>query len=350
MAPPPRQPPELPIEIVGDIILRVPPDEPADLLRASLVCKRWGRLLSDPVFRRRYCRYHRTPPLLGFVHNMLHSNPRFVSTVASPCSPPALDSRDWWALDCRHGRVLIRSFAPSVFSVWDPLTRELQRVPRAPYPHDYYTGAVLCDAAGCDHLDCHGGPFRVVVVGIHDEDGSTWVSEYSSETSEWRACASTSMELGSHMSPSLHIGNALYFMVDSTSKILRYDLAGITVSVIDVPEEYGRVGTVVMLEDGRLGFAGLVDHSLYLWSWQEAGTDSAAGWEEYCRVIELATVLPVPGMLVSLRIAGFIEGTGTIFLSTNADLFTVKIKSGRVKKVAKKERSQKYRQYVSFVS
>ncbi|KAK8458038.1 hypothetical protein SEVIR_3G287701v4 [Setaria viridis] len=51
--------PELVDDLVGVILLRVKPGEPACLVRASFVCKLWRRLISDPAFRRRYRAFHR---------------------------------------------------------------------------------------------------------------------------------------------------------------------------------------------------------------------------------------------------------------------------------------------------
>ncbi|PUZ66504.1 hypothetical protein GQ55_3G315400 [Panicum hallii var. hallii] len=51
--------PELVDDLVAEILLRVKPGEPACLVRASLVCKPWSRLISDPTFRRRYRAFHR---------------------------------------------------------------------------------------------------------------------------------------------------------------------------------------------------------------------------------------------------------------------------------------------------
>jgi hypothetical protein len=59
--------PELIDDVAAEIFLRLPPDEPEHLIRASLVCKPWLRLLTDPDFTRRYRAFHRTPPLLGFL-------------------------------------------------------------------------------------------------------------------------------------------------------------------------------------------------------------------------------------------------------------------------------------------
>jgi hypothetical protein len=38
-----------------------------------------------------------------------------------------------------------------------------------------YSAVVLCAADGCDHLDCHGGPFRVVVFAGRDSNAQNVV-------------------------------------------------------------------------------------------------------------------------------------------------------------------------------
>jgi hypothetical protein len=109
---------ELLEELVEEIFLRIPPDELAYLIRATLVSKSWFRILSDRSFLRRYRVFHRTPPLLGYLHN-LYSRPgripRFVQTTSTAplFSEQVLGSSCWWAIDCRHGRVLIHTFKPS---------------------------------------------------------------------------------------------------------------------------------------------------------------------------------------------------------------------------------------------
>ncbi|XP_022679572.1 uncharacterized protein LOC101754133 [Setaria italica] len=164
MSPPQRRspvPPDLMDEILGEILLRIPPEEPAHLIRFALVCKPWLRVLSDPAFRRGYRERHRRPPLLGFVHNLYENGPipRFVPTTASRCSSPVFNCQNWWALDSRHGRVLVNRFEPSDLVVWDPVSGDQQHLPLPPYSHAYDTGAVLCAAASCDHLDCSSGQY-----------------------------------------------------------------------------------------------------------------------------------------------------------------------------------------------
>ncbi|KAK3126261.1 hypothetical protein QOZ80_7AG0554010 [Eleusine coracana subsp. coracana] len=112
-------PPELIDDATAEIFLRLSPDDPACLVRAAFVCKRWRRILSDPAFPRRYREFHRTPPLLGFLRNRFDRDPRpqFVPTAdASPFSSPEFDCKQWWTLDCRHGRVLFRCVEPDGLS------------------------------------------------------------------------------------------------------------------------------------------------------------------------------------------------------------------------------------------
>jgi hypothetical protein len=69
--------PALMEELVEEILLRLPPEEPAHLVRCAMVCKAWRRILSDGGFRRRYRRFHRaTPPtVLGYVCGVFMGGP-----------------------------------------------------------------------------------------------------------------------------------------------------------------------------------------------------------------------------------------------------------------------------------
>ncbi|XP_062188335.1 uncharacterized protein LOC133891624 [Phragmites australis] len=337
MAPPP---PPLMDDLVGEILLRLPPEEPANLFRATLVCKPWFRILSDPAFRRRYRLFHRTPPMLGIFQNLRHDNtiPRFVPTAAtvSPCSPPSLDCWFWWALDCRHGRVLIYSIGPTNLFVWDPITGDQQHLPVPAYAYAYCTAAVLCTAARCDHLDCRGNPFLVVFVGTGDRDGVTWASSFLSETGAWSTpttvdlSASTTVDVDSFIDtrPSILNGDALYFTLERGKSILKYDLGERDLSVIDAPV-CEQTGIIMTAEDGGLGFAGTEGNSLHLWSWL-AGDDSVVGWV-LCRVIKLETLLPIHNPYVPPQAIGFAEGTDTIFLDTDVAVFTLELKSGKTR-------------------
>ena len=195
MAPPP--PPELIDDAVAEILLRLPPDDPGCLLRASLVCKTWRRVLSDPSFPRRYREFHRTPPLLGFTLSVYTGGAGHITRLVIP-NPTAAripflqPDFGCWALDCRHGRVLLLLNRVAGLAVWDPITGDRKVLPK-PDGKQFcsHSGAVLCAAEGCDHRDCRGGPFLVVLVGYSataSAVASAWV--YSSEATAWSAPAS----------------------------------------------------------------------------------------------------------------------------------------------------------------
>ncbi|RLN30178.1 uncharacterized protein C2845_PM05G18020 [Panicum miliaceum] len=209
-------------DLVSEILLCLPPEDPACLIRASLVCKAWLRLISDGTFLHCYRAFHRAPPLLTFLANIrCNSEPRFIPfTAPTPFKqPPAfVCSRHPRVMDCRHGRALLFDMwadSEGSLSVWDPITGERQVLPE---PDCWYiTGAaVLCAsaAAGCDHLDCHGGPFLVVCLVIIPVAGGTMEARvYSSDAGSWGAQAS--IQLGSFSFGEVNfpvvIGDEVYF-------------------------------------------------------------------------------------------------------------------------------------------
>jgi hypothetical protein len=339
-------------EILGEILLRIPPEEPADLVRAALVCKPWLRVLSDPAFRRGYRERHRRPPLLGFVHEEEGPIRRFVATTASRCSPPVFNCKSWWALDSRHSRILVHRLLPSDLVVWNPINGDQQHLPLPPYSHVYYAGAVMCAGANCDHLDCSSGPFLVVFVGTDDEEAVTWASMYSSVTRDWSAIAtadfsaSTMVDLDTYIEakPSILIGNVLYFTLELGKAILKYDLAAQGLSVIDSPEVSEHMGIVMSVDDGGLGFAAIEGADLHLWSWL---TGNSSGWT-LNRVIQLQSLLPARAKATLSELIGFAEGTDTVFIETEAGVFTLEIKSEKIKKVGERGGYYTVLPYMSF--
>ncbi|KAF8722127.1 hypothetical protein HU200_022767 [Digitaria exilis] len=223
-------------ELIEEVLICVPPDEPAYLVRAALVCKPWRRVLSDHGFLRRYRVFHRmTPPLLGYLHNLYSRGPipRFVptTTTTSPFAaappPPLGGCERWRALDCRQGRVLARAlFDPDD----DPLVRCLAMLTTYPRTERRFTGAVLCAAVdGWDHLGCHGGPFMVVYM-VADEHHAVRVSVYSFETDAWGPpSAAVHVDRLFDGRSSLLAGGALHFALYGGEGILKLmELKGMT--------------------------------------------------------------------------------------------------------------------------
>ncbi|EMS62363.1 hypothetical protein TRIUR3_30221 [Triticum urartu] len=78
-------------DLLGEILLRVPP-LPSSLLRASLVSKLRGGVATAPSFSRRFVAHHRRPPVLSFFEKgdgELVFTP-ILDPAASVTSPPIL--------------------------------------------------------------------------------------------------------------------------------------------------------------------------------------------------------------------------------------------------------------------
>ncbi|VAH97680.1 hypothetical protein VPH35_068651 [Triticum aestivum] len=170
-APPSSPLPTLPDDIVEEILLRLPPDDPGCLFRAFLVCKAWRNAVSHPHSHRSYIGLHghRAPPVLGFLHDWEDEGiPDFVPTTTSPFSLAALDRRFWRPLECCHGRALFLSDhlqETQELLMWEPISGARERIPvPSAFTCGWSTAAVFCAADGCDHRDCARGPFGVVFV------------------------------------------------------------------------------------------------------------------------------------------------------------------------------------------
>ncbi|KAK3124357.1 hypothetical protein QOZ80_7BG0585500 [Eleusine coracana subsp. coracana] len=354
-------PPELIDDVTAEIFLRLPPDEPEHLFRTSLVCKTWFRIVTDPDFLRRYRAFHRAPPLLGYLQRRQvmegDPDPRLVPTTAVPLTSNPSFRR---ALDCRHGRVLAHVYDDDGYLlVWDPVTGDKQRVPDSEIDWLIYTAGVFCAVSGCDHLDCHGGPFRVVFLATDDHNGLIKAQVYSSETGAWSAPVSLPESClpprsGDHyrlpyVLPKrvALIGDDIYFMLRRGNAIIKYDLGQNCLSLINPPscDAYYYI-TLVEMEDGALGFAYTRAWKLHLWS-RKVNPEGAAEWVR-SRVIELEGMIPVAHPDDEAVVVGSAEGLGIIFLVTNAGLFSFELKSGRVRKVDEPEVYYSILPYMSF--
>ncbi|XP_024311776.1 uncharacterized protein LOC100829672 isoform X2 [Brachypodium distachyon] len=320
-------------DMVPEILRRLPANDPACLARASLICKPWRRLVSDRL--RRYRAFHRTPPMLGFVVNIKRVA-RFVSTDSS-FRPAAPDRAGTNVFDARHGRVLLHTFdtlqADKEIVVWDPVTDEQWRVPPLPVYTPSFNAAVLCAAPGCHHHGCHGGAFRVALVGS-DERGFSFASTYSSETGAWSQRIGIEEPAFFDQRPSVLVGNTAYFIAGVKFKIVGYDVATQEISVVWPPAPHQRRsdGILMKAEDGALGFACVQDARLYLWSWKAAGPDGDMAWA-LSRVIDHKTMLRTRGLRTPSQVVGFAEGAGVIFVKTGNTVYSMDLKSGHVRKV-----------------
>ncbi|ONM51116.1 hypothetical protein ZEAMMB73_Zm00001d018674 [Zea mays] len=299
--------------IVEQIFLRVPPDDPARLLRGALVCKHWARLLAHRDFRRRYGERHGgLPPLLGFVANKISTDgvARFVPTLAFS---PALRHDGYRAHDARHGRVLLNRIMGGGSGASHALAL------------NSWNAAVLCASSSCygHHLDCRPGHFLVAFVGMDAKE--MFARVYSSESAAWGKVTSARLP-GSHFHDKLSgalARNAIYFVLGPEHGMVKYDLATGKLSLVAVPETLTLDGWRLMTtEDGGLGFAELNLHStLTLWSMVDEGRWAVS------RAIDLTDRLPVIALAVSTCMVAFADIAGVIFLRTTDGLYTYDLKT-----------------------
>ncbi|XP_051205839.1 uncharacterized protein [Lolium perenne] len=366
--------PDLPDELVHEILFRLPPDEPACLFRLSVLSNPWRKLLSDPDFHHNYRKFNRSPPMLGFIYNNEVSSVTHFVPTTRPCPPCTFDPQmaEFIVCDCRHGRVLLDNGKLSMeLAVWDPMTCRRKDL-SDPCRSLFYLGtAVLCAVYGCDHATCHDGPFHVVFVGIDAEAGSTTAYKYSSETGEWSTPTSelalfdehdivVEPDLFDELGPvddgyvavlhSVLVEDSLHFLLMSGpqgSRILKYDVGRHFLSVIVLPAAVHYRNTILMAtEDGRLGVAHLDRLILHLWS-REVGPDGIAAWAEY-RVISLMPFLPIGDPAIKVELIGSVEGANIIFATTALGVYAIDLKLLRSRKLCEGQAIRPFFPFMSF--
>uniref|UniRef100_A0A0E0KMP8 F-box domain-containing protein n=1 Tax=Oryza punctata TaxID=4537 RepID=A0A0E0KMP8_ORYPU len=390
MPPPSPSLRDLSDELVGEILVRLPPDDPACLLRASLACKAWRRILADRALRRRL---HRTPPVVGFLRiGMGEGGERYGSRYTPNNGAAAATDGDrdlplWLVVDCRHGRALFATPCPRPgagatslgydFIVWDPFTNEHRRLPWPSPPPDItgrdFNAAVLCAGAGCggcDHRSCHGGPFRVALIWSRSPSlflpGATSARVYSSETGEWSETTTVEHHDVLYLedrSPlpcrSVLVGDTLYFTWSSTHAFELRLGAQRRLSIVYGPPrpppliESSSPIFMMSMDDGVLRCIDVEPEDeklclrlrLRLWSRNADGDDDddgVAGWISG-RAIELEPLLPdgalqTPWIPSSVQLLGAVEGTDVIFVGTHspdhpAAVYMVQLNSRKARKV-----------------
>ncbi|XBH74535.1 hypothetical protein VPH35_101464 [Triticum aestivum] len=335
--PPPLHLPHLPDDMLVEILLRLPP-EPIHLFCASFVSKHWRSLVHDARFLRRFREFHvGMPPVLGFFSNRLDHS-LFVPTSGGFALSAAakMSHRDWWALDCRHGRALLEKLGSRTLLVWDLVTGDRRYLPLPPACKRGYNGAVL-RAAGHADCHCHRCPFLVVYVFRRPNSAGICASVWSSETGVW---SETTVIIVPYLSvvpePSTLVGNKLYWLLENSS-ILEYDLDHHGLGLIhEMPYDALWAGKFLLMpaEDGRLGLAGVERHNLHLWS-LIASIDGRVTWTHQ-RVIDLGNFLGPEVAAKCIYGIGFAQDAGVIFIHMHATVYMIHLKSMQIKEVSEK--------------
>ncbi|XP_006661626.3 uncharacterized protein LOC102717552 isoform X2 [Oryza brachyantha] len=378
----------LPDYILAEILLRLPPD-PSSLPRVSLVCKRWLRLVTGPLF---HGRFHnpggRRAPLLGFFHNSF-TLPCFIPTGSAPDRVPAeafslrRHPGRWLFLGCRRGRALLASpfSAWRHLMVWDPLSGDRHDIP-VPIAFDqrYFRGAaLLCDAAVCHRPT----PFRVIFAFV-DQLRLPCACSYSSQSGTWgcvfygkavipqglkSAMESDPVRLGGGISgekisaidmrPPVPVGNVLYWLL-LRNYILAFnmDAKNLATNVIAGPDPVYFLNDwsvqIMPAEGGKkLGFLALKCLCLNLWVRQKHSGSSTASWA-ISRTMKLDMFLPPEllslrgGVLAQLALLGSTEDGDVVFLQTTIGVFTVQLDGMKFKLVLPDEKLAVVYPYSSF--
>ncbi|CAL5034382.1 unnamed protein product [Urochloa decumbens] len=375
MSPPSlRASPRLPDEIVEDIFVRVPPSDPALLLRGALACKRFARLFAGTGFRRRYREHHRAAaaaPMLGFLANLTFTGgvARFIPTPGAGGFCPARDERHGYrAHDARHGRVLLTKLLPqgttdlphghdqeSVLAIWDPTTDDLRHLPLLHRRREVLTwnAAVLCGAAG-DHIDCHSAPFRVVFLGIDAKNTTAHV--FSSDSGEWSKVSRNNNLPGDDLDESqpgvVLAGNAaVHFILAKGNRILKLDVATGKMCLLHLPRLCSRVVLMAMDDGRKIGFAEMLLplSALRIWS-VELGPDGVEKRWVITRTIELDKHLPDDALVPRSMpcVAAYADGAGVIFLKMIDGLYALDLKTGQATRIPMTSGFYGIIPYVSF--
>ncbi|KAJ1295952.1 hypothetical protein BS78_01G262000 [Paspalum vaginatum] len=353
-------------DLLLDIFLRLPP-APRHLQAASLVCRRWRRLIRNPDFLARFRAFHRATPVLGLYQRVKHTRSliRFVpvDTPAPRFSVPRYLQTGWcWVLDCRHGRVLVYDNAREKLLVWDPrrpATKPYQlSVPSELSEQENFTAALICAPGHDHHGDCGSSPFQIVYID-NSEDDELVVSAcvFSSETRAWgRWTSIITPSLVCTNRPAAIVGGSVYWNLDfpeSGNHILWFEMQTLCLDPIELPkavkEEYMSNIHVMPAEDGGIGFAGVNQSSLHFWS-RKTDCEGVAGWELIRKInMETLTISDAPAgdMLSWSAVAGFAEDSAVIFLHSDAGLLMFNLRSMQLKKVPEASASAIY-PYTSF--
>ncbi|XP_052169482.1 uncharacterized protein LOC127786188 [Oryza glaberrima] len=355
--PPPRSPAD-DDDLLSEILLRLPP-QPSSLLRASLVCKRWRRLVAGPVFLRRFrAHHHRSPPLLGFFIDD-YGDALFTPTLDPPnrITAERLSLRQGPGerlsfLGCRHALALLLNRPRLEALVWDPVTGPAA-APWRSHRNSPSTKVISSAAAADDgHVHVHGNcPFKLALVFI--DNGRTQISVclYDSESGTWGDIASTTLvtQWTSSVGTSTMVGNVLCWLIHRPICILEFNLDKQILSVIGglahVPDNSRPSSSFIFpMEDSKLGIGILSGQRIRLW-------ERMANSEWLLRrTLELEKILSLKPQAEPWRpvVLGFAEESNAVFVLTAIGVFMIQLDSLQFRNLFESNFVTSFYPYTSF--
>ncbi|KQJ97653.1 hypothetical protein BRADI_3g32459v3, partial [Brachypodium distachyon] len=324
-------------DLLTEILLRLPA-RPSSLPRASLVCKSWRRLVTDPQFVRRFWAKHREAPIVGLFVQQNLDEFTFMSIWERPdVIPPerfslrvdGIQGGVWSFRGCRHGRVVFTNherigYGVREVLVWDPVTGDRRCLGLPCHPgHDWSKSHVQAEVhcvardKGHVHGACHWSPFKVVLA--------------CADKGVARACDTPSHLVGSR---SILVGNILYwFLFGARIGILELDLDSQNLAVIDMPPDADALQGDLLLSTlgGGLGFITVLGDDLQLWV-RMTDSDGVAGWMPGHTIDPYELLALKSGEWIK-RVMGIAADVNVMVVSTRIGVFMVHLESLQFEKI-----------------
>uniref|UniRef100_A0ACD5Z8C1 Uncharacterized protein n=1 Tax=Avena sativa TaxID=4498 RepID=A0ACD5Z8C1_AVESA len=344
--------PPIPGDLLLDIFRRI--HDPADLVRTSVACISFRRLIANSSFLRQYRKLH-APPLLGFLDtrkDFQPAEPPYPSASAASAVALAADfslsfvpapACDWVVEDIRDGRVLLgRSylkFGSTVklmeMLVCDPLHRQYLQLP--PIPDEMYRGIWMprhTFLVPQPEEAAEETSFRVIWMARRGDKLVALV--FSSTTGQWQAGPSHSWS--NSFEGLLSLPGAItfsrpyfaygcfYWMTDCREKLLVLDTTRMEFSIADAPPQAIDSGplnvAIVEAGEGRPGMF-VLPHDTYDLSFiiRRNNGGSSVRWQ-----LEKTISLGFP--------YSFAGSTGRhLFLEYSGDFYSLDVKTYQIEMV-----------------
>ncbi|KAF8654854.1 hypothetical protein HU200_061433 [Digitaria exilis] len=223
-----------------------------------------------------------------------------------------------------------------MLAVWNPVAGEQRILPDLlPFetPWSNLNAAVLCaGGGGCDHIDCHrNGPFRVVFMITNREKMASYI--YLSETNAWTESISPFLGKFCRSSRGAFVEkNSLYFVLETTPRILCYNLSTLELTMIDSPPMMNDRAWLMRNDRLALMTGSNINSQLYLWA-RNVDPDGHIRWA-LSKTIKLGMLKANYCSMLTLDVVGFVDGGGFIFVGTDRGAFATNLKSGCLERLA----------------
>ncbi|XP_037456288.1 uncharacterized protein LOC119326784 [Triticum dicoccoides] len=361
-------------DLLIEILLRLTP-KPSFLRNASLIYKRWRRILFDPQFLGRFRKHHWK--LLGFFYQQFDEAPIFtpisdqLDVIAAAWPENLFDpySLGGVFLGCRDGIALVLNRARHEAIIWEPTTGGKNHVAFPPAVTDGFETSVVSAAVMCSARDVHQhlhnenclSTFKLVLVCHEDFANQKKVSVclYDSKSNTWGDIISITdtCKIANVARPSVMVGNALYWLL-SGANILEFDFERQTLVVIEKPTAYAHVtGSSVDMsfqilrgEDNCPGLAVLskLKLSIELWGRKSNG-DGIVSWVLQ-KCVQLDELFSRPARRKNvILLAGYDEDTNAIFLSSDSHDFILQLESVQFRYIGRRECTN-FRMYYPYTN